>query len=134
MRKQKTHQNPYRDGSKYHTMFAYWAKKQVVTRAEFMKNGYTLFDVNIMLSPRISSTRGDCRGNPAAAGNLYYAEPLKKHKQGDEKKFRLRWRSETLSPLRRKNVGKVESYKVATEPETEPEKVKGATTPADPVS
>ena len=114
----KSHKNPYRKGGKYHELFAYWMKKQYVTRSELTaqaeKIGATTAAVGVILSPTASSERGDCRGNMSAKGEVYYGERLKgKVANGDRKetKYRLRWRSEALDPHRRATV-KVKSQKV----------------------
>jgi len=107
------HINPYRTGTRYYNMFDYLQKRQVVTRKELMALGYTMYDVNCMLSPRLDSKRGDPRGNPACKGHLYYIETLPRAHQGDEKRFRLRWRDYALDRRGRPEV--VEALRVAME-------------------
>lgn len=98
------HVNPYRDGSNYHLAFGLIQKKQVVTRSEivaFLNKKASLGDnaaiatATVLLSPREMDGRGDCRGNLSAKGEFYFVQPLKKIK-GQERKFRLRWRSKAL--------------------------------------
>jgi hypothetical protein len=52
----------------------------------------------VLLSPRDESKvreGADCRGNASAMGHIYYMEALK-HKKGEEKRFRFRWRTVVL--------------------------------------
>ena len=107
--------NPYRDGSAYNAIFAYWKRKQVVTEQELVEQGFKLNDVRVVLSPRESSTRGDCRGNASSQGHLYYAEQLKRRKVDgvkENQRERLRWRSEVLDPRKRGEKIGVEGQKV----------------------
>jgi len=108
----KEHVNPYRPGL-YHDVFGYLKQKQVITRAEYVKYvmetlGKTEAEANavvtLMLSPRKSSSRGDCRGNMSAQGHLYYIEKLARQVRAGVKepqKFRLRWREVVLEPRNR---------------------------------
>jgi len=120
------HENPYREGT-YNKLFAYWQKKQVVTRQELIDYGVKTtgetiekigFDVNVLLSPRKTSKRGDCRGNISARGDLHYAEKLGRQVRAgvkEHQKFRLRWRDIPLERKTRKNetVAVQEKAKVA---------------------
>ena len=106
--------NPFREGTIYHAGFKYWQKKVIVTRIELAeaieRTGLTnkanpeakyraaYLSATILLSPRLSSKRGDCRGNVCTYGHIYYAEPLKKE-NGEEKKYKLCWREEILDKI-----------------------------------
>jgi len=90
--------NPYRAGSAYANIFDFIRSKQVVTRSDLLKQGFSVSDVTVVLSPRAegSSTRdGDCRGNLSAQGQVYFLEKLAK-KQGEDQRFRLRYRKTEL--------------------------------------
>ena len=116
----------YKTGN-YAAIFGMVRKKQVVTRSQVeefcrknLKNGkgkpmtekQAAASTGVILSPRESSERGDCRGNISAQGHLYFMEPLKKVKAGDELRFRLRYRKTALEPLRREvKADKVDSKK-----------------------
>lgn len=108
------HKNPYRDGSKYNTLFGFLKSKQVVTRKDMlsfatekmgMKDSEAMSAVAVMLSPREADGRGDCRGNLSAHGEVYFLDPIKK--PGEPKKFRLRWRAEPIERLVRGINGEV---------------------------
>lgn len=94
--------NPYQRGM-YAKAFGWMQKKQVFTRSELVAflNGEGLKDkaaastAAVLLSPRESSKRGDCRGNASAKGQYYFVKPLAKVK-GQEKKFRLFYRKVVL--------------------------------------
>lgn len=100
----KQNKNPYVRGN-YEKLFAFWQsnKRGVATRQELVAYGQTLgmseseaeASVTVILSPRESSERGDCRGNLSAQGHVYFADPCAKVK-GEDRKFRLRWRSTEL--------------------------------------
>lgn len=107
------HINPYRVGTRNHNMFDYIQHSQVITLPELLELGYSRTSINSMLSPRKFSKRGDCRGNPASMGHLYYMEPLPKAHQGDQKRFRLRWRDYALP--RRGRPEFIEAQRVALE-------------------
>lgn len=120
------HENPYREGT-YNKLFAIWQKKQVITRQEFINDGVKAtgetverigFSVNVLLSPRKTSKRGDCRGNGSARGDKHYAEKLGRQVRAGVKepqKFRLRWRDIPLERKTRKTetVAVQEKAKVA---------------------
>jgi len=103
----------------------------VVTEQGLVEAGFKLNDVRVVLSPRESSSRGDCRGNGSSQGHLYYAEQLKRNKVDgvkEDQRERLRWRPEPLEPRKRGDKLSVEAHKVestvvepspATETETE---------------
>ena len=108
---EKKHANPYRAGL-YHDIFGYLKQKQVVTRAELLEHTKSLGKsdteakaaVTVILSPRESSKRGDCRGNMSAQGHEYFMEKLGRGVNAgvkDPQKFRLRWRKEVLEPRNR---------------------------------
>lgn len=112
----KKHDNPYTNGSNYNAIFALWRKSQVATRTDLLKIAAKLKmgvkasagSVTVLLSPRHPDKvrkGADCRGNPSAAGHLYYAEKL------SDGKFRLRWRKEELEPRARPVSKKLESTK-----------------------
>lgn len=116
------HENPYREGQ-YHDTFAFIMKKQYVTRKDVL--GFTVqkfgkhkpADVTVLLSPRKSSTRGDCRGNISAQGHLYYMEKLPRQvKNGvkEPQKFRLRWREKALEPRTRQEKVEIQQQKAKT--------------------
>ncbi len=106
----KKNKNPYREGSKYHNLFAFMRKKQVFTRNDLRQESEHLGikgdgTLNVLLSPRDvnqKGLRGDPRGNFAAKGHVYYVEPLA-HKKNEEQRFRLRWREEILENNSRKS-------------------------------
>ena len=116
----KKHDNPYREGQ-YRKIFAFMMKKQYVTRNDLLSFTAETFgkakpaDVTVLLSPRESSKRGDCRGSISAQGHLYYMEKLgRKVHAGikDPQMFRLRWRPTPLERLTRNE--KVETKQVKT--------------------
>jgi hypothetical protein len=117
----KRKENPYRKGSAYHALFAYWQKKQSVTEQELIDAGFKKADINVVVkSPRESSTRGDCRGNMSAQGHLYYAElPKRKVVKGvkQPQKYRLRWREVALEPRKRGTKSIAEPKKVEVKAE-----------------
>ena len=102
----KKQTNPYKRGN-YQLIMAVvmgmigkaFTRSQIVDATAQMSDskGKSLTDsavqasVTVVLSPRESSTRGDCRGNFSAQGHLYFVKPLAK-KDGEEQKFQLRWR------------------------------------------
>jgi hypothetical protein len=112
----KKNKNPYRSGSAYHSIFADWQKKQIVTESGLLEAGHKKADIGVVVrSPRKSSTRGDCRGNISCQGHLYFAElPKRKVVDGvkSEQKYRLRWRKDVLEPRKRNEKASVEAVKV----------------------
>lgn len=109
-------ENPYRPNSQYHKLFSIWQKKQIITKNNLISAGMETFGLSreaatataiVLLSPRLSSDRGDCRGNMSAQGHVYYAERFAK--KNGEHRFRLRWRKEILSPLKRSEVHRIET-------------------------
>ena len=106
--------NPFRNESIYHAGFDFWQKKEVVTRNELAdaieatgmtkhanpdnKHRAAVLSATILLSPRLTSDRGDCRGNVCTYGHLYYAEQLPKNK-GEEKRFKLCWRETPMTRI-----------------------------------
>lgn len=128
------HSNPYREGSNYHAGFAFMQKKQVITRSEvtaaIMKGGLTdrankkdlegaaKQSATVLLSPREKNGRGDCRGNLSSKGEVYFVEALKKVK-GQEKKFRLRWRTKALSKRNYERPSVVASKKEVKQEKTD---------------
>jgi len=110
-----SHKNLFREDSQSHAVFAYIQKKQVVTKKELLAQKFSYFDVTRILTPRSpDDCKGECRGHPATFGWAYYMERL------PGKKFRLRWRSTPLQPLRMDSRVKVSAEKknVVTQDET----------------
>lgn len=96
--------------SNYGKLTTFMRKKQVYTKTDLVQHMMT-FDkthsqamatVGVMLSPRLASTRGDCRGNGSNPwGHQAYNEKLarkvnKDTGKKDEQKWRFRFRSEEL--------------------------------------
>ena len=113
--------NPYNEGGKYGKIFAFVKKAQVVTRQQVldyavkklrMAKSAANAAVTVVLSPRASSKRGDCRGNMSAQGHLYYLDKLAK-KPGEKQKLRLRWRKPALEPRTREKA-EVSAEKTST--------------------
>jgi hypothetical protein len=93
-------------------LFGYMQKQQVFTRQELLASKLgTAFDITNILTPRIKS-KGDPRGNPAAAGHLYYLEPIAKKIKGENKRFRLRWRETVLPKIEHKSAVKAKKDEV----------------------
>ena len=106
------HQNPYREGTKYHRIFADFSKRArgvaSVTRQTLIDNEIAAGSskaaatsaVGVVLSP-VKESEGDCRGNMSAMGHLYYGErkPSKENKR--TLRYSLRWRETPLEPHRR---------------------------------
>jgi len=102
--------NPYRKESDYAKGFDFMRKNQVITRSKviefYEKLGKSFAaataSATVLLSPRLKDSgrgkKGSCLGNYSAKGEVYYMEPLKKAKAGDELRFRLRWRKASLVP------------------------------------
>ena len=75
------------------------------------------WDARAILSPRLSSKRGDCRGSVNTYGHLYYAEKLGRQVRAgvrDPQKFRLRWREVALKSRREEVKATVEQVKEAS--------------------
>jgi len=122
----KKRKHPYskrRDGT-YKETWTFWMKKRVVTIKQLIEFameelGKTFEQahaiVTVILSPRLTSSRGDPRGSVSAAGHLYYAEKLPRkviHGIRTPQKFRLCWREIALEPRKRLITEKVEAKKV----------------------
>lgn len=102
--------NPYRKESDYAKGFDFMRKNQVITRSKviefYEKLGKSFAaataSATVLLSPRLKDSgrgkKGSCLGNYSAKGEVYYMDPLKKAKAGDELRFRLRWRKAALVP------------------------------------
>jgi len=140
----KAHENPYKRGS-YKAIFDFAQRRgnRPVKRSELvdfamkdlnMTEGAAKAAVGVILSPRQSSERGDCRGNFSAQGHLYYFLPLAKRKtkddEGKEKaeelRLVLRWRTEALSAHTRPKAETVQqettdAVETVNEQETEAE-------------
>jgi len=102
------HENPYQRGD-YREIFGVMKKLQVFAastiRAAGRKLGKTakaaIHTATVLMSPRETSERGDCRGSFSAMGHLYYMEKLPRKTVGgvrEEQKYRLRWRQVALPP------------------------------------
>ena len=120
----KKNANPYNEKSNYGKLFAIWKKTQVITRSKLLEaaKGLGMNDtaaaatVTVLLSPRKSDDicRGDCRGNFSAKGEVYYAEVLRRE-NGEEKRFRLRYRETPLKARTRIVKEEVKAVKVEAE-------------------
>jgi len=119
----KKNTNPYNERSNYGKLFAFWKKKQVVTRSQLMEEGKRLkmeesaanASVTVVISPRKSDEvcLGDCRGNYSARGHLYYADKLKS-KKNEEQRFRLRYRTTPMKQRIRQPKEEVKAVKTKT--------------------
>ena len=118
--------NPYKRGN-YNLIMAFiltfkgkpFTKEQVIDHAvnelKMTETGAKA-SVGVVLSPRQSSERGDCRGNFSAQGHLYFLARLKRKYSKDEdgketketQRYQLRWRKEPLPPFKRENKGLTE--------------------------
>ncbi len=114
-----------REASAFGKATAWMRTRQIFTKkelVEFLKglgksDAAALATAVVLLSPRLESKRGDCRGNPSCGyGHQAYMEKLtrrivdgKKEKQ----RFRFRLRATPLEPLMKVNKAKVENEKVA---------------------
>jgi len=121
-----SNKNPYRAESDYAKGFDFIRKSkgQIVTRSALIQfyegigksTGAALASATVLLSPREKdSGRGkkDSRiGNYSAKGEVYYVEPMKKAKAGDELRFRLRWRKTSLKPRDYKRITAKEAKEV----------------------
>jgi len=95
----KKNNNPYRDGSAYHKIYADILKaKGICTCQGLIDLGHSPHDVRVVLSTRI-----DSRGNLSCRSESYYLAPLKKVK-GEDQKFRLRRHNPPLEKLTRKSA------------------------------
>lgn len=110
----------------YGEITAYMSKRQVYTKSELIefaiKNCHkgeaaAIGTAVVMLSPRETSNRGDCRGNISNPwGHIAYNEKLirkinKETGKPEEQRFRIRRRKVELEPKLR-NVLSVEAKKV----------------------
>lgn len=138
----KKNANPYNENTNYGKLFGVMKKKQLFTRQDIMDAASELemsetgaaATVTVLLSPRETDGRGDCRGNMSAQGHVYYVEKMKRKTEkvtdedGNEKtvklpqKFRLRYRKEILEPRKRtaKVTDEVEQKKTETVEPAEP--------------
>jgi hypothetical protein len=117
-------ENPYKRGN-YLQIMAFIMGKGIMpfTRSEVMayaKNELGMYEdnakasVTVVMSPRESSERGDCRGNFSAMGHIYFLKPLKRKflKDADgketevkeEQRFQLKFREVPLRPFRREDA------------------------------
>lgn len=113
----KSMKQVYKRGN-YAKLELFWRgeKKGIVTRSEMIAFGQSIgmsekeaaASATVILSPRETSERGDCRGNLSAQGQAYFAEPLAKE-TGEEKRFRFRVRDPELE--RRTRDGKAPKAK-----------------------
>ena len=95
----KKNNNPYRDGSAYHAIFAAIKEaKGIVTRQGLIDAGFSKHDVQVVLSPRAES-----RGNLSARSEVYFMDKLNK-KKGEDQRFRLRFHKTPLDKLTRKSA------------------------------
>ena len=113
------------EGSAYGKATAWMRKNQIYTKAglvEFLKSiGKTeraaVETAVVLLSPRESSKRGDCRGNMSNPfGHLAYNEKLARRQvcgRKEVQRFRFRLRKNALEPRKRED-NSVASKKVAT--------------------
>ena len=106
----------------YGVVSAYMQKQKIYTKSQivgqFVKLDLSetacLASAVVLLSPRETSNRGDCRGNMSNPwGHLAYNEKLHKE-DGVEQKFRFRWRTKAMSPRKRVIEDKVEAKKSST--------------------
>ena len=118
----------------YGKVTEFMLKKKVYTKPDILgflkkqglKEGAAEATATVMLSPRLESTRGDCRGNISNPwGHLAYNEPLKvvvnkKTGKREAQRYRLRRREKAMEPRKRivKQVVKAEKTKVATKTKT----------------
>jgi len=115
----KRNKNPYKRGA-YHALFAVMQASGIVTRSQLvsaaqkegMSESAANATVTVLLSPRETSGRGDCRGNISAQGHIYFVEKLKKN--GGEQRYRLRFRKTPLEPRTRASANSVEQKKTST--------------------
>jgi len=129
--KKVTHLNPYRNGN-YRKTFGFIMTKRIVTRAEVLAYTKETFgvekpaDVTVLLSPRLTSKIGDCRGNISACGHLYYMQKLNRATRAgakDPMRFQLRWRPVALEPRTRQSIPEVKQVKTPAVKAKAPAKV-----------
>ena len=145
----KTNKNPYRAESDYANGFDFIRKMkgQIVTRSQiadfYEKNGKSpaasIASATVLLSPRLKDSgrgkKGSCLGNYSAKGEVYYMEPMKKAKAGEELHFRLRWRKTEMKARDYKRIVTKEVKQVKTSHEkTSTNVVEKVETPAVPVT
>ena len=116
--------NPHRSESKIGKMFDYMQTKGTFNIEDLRQHGKELgfaeteisAILNALMSPRLTSERGDCRGNIAIAGHLYFlAKQPKKEVDGVKQKhcsFEFNWREVALEPRRQSRKGAKASDKV----------------------
>ena len=116
MSKKTQHQNPYREGSRYHFIFDQLRKRgsgaTAVPRSTLVQLTMDEFGISesasnsavgVVLSPRKEGeSRGDCRGNMSAQGHIYFVMPkVDKEDPRKVKGYSLRWRETPLELLKR---------------------------------
>ena len=135
----KTNKNPYKTGN-YAKLFAFlwnetkknhgkgYTTRQSLTQFAISKLGMTEsaagHTLQVLLSPRETNSRGDCRGSFSAHGEVYFLEPLAK-KDGEDRRYRLCWRKTALeSRIRPKAKAKKKAKKKMTSILVKTKKVK----------
>jgi len=114
-----TMQNPYRNSSAYHKVFeAVRAVGQKgISKKGLLNAGHKMADITVVLSPRETSSRGDCRGSLSSRGHIYFMEKKARRMIGGMKepqRFALRWRKKMLPQHKRHEMNAVASQKKAT--------------------
>lgn len=114
-----TRENPYRNGSAYHKVFeAVRAVGQKgISKKELHNAGHKMADITVVLSPRETSSRGDCRGSLSSRGYIYFMEKKARRMIGGMKepqRFALRWRKEMLPKHNKHEMNAVASQKKST--------------------
>ena len=113
---------PGRDDSAYGKVTAWMRKVQIYTKPQVIEQfknlgcqeKAALASAVVMLSPRLTSKRGDCRGNMSNPwGAIAYNAKLAKEK-GAEQKFRFLFRKEALEPRKRNEKIEVAAAKSDT--------------------
>ena len=116
--------NPYKRGN-YAKLFEFWQSncRGIATRQQLVAYGIKIgmsetaaaASVTVILSPRETDGRGDCRGNYSAQGHVYFAKPCNKVKNED-RKLALRWRKTELEKFVRPDAkpSKAKSVKGST--------------------
>lgn len=133
-----------REGSVYGKVTAFMRKKQVYTREDIMGflKGLGLQEkaanatATVMLSPRLSSTRGDCRGNLSNpwGHQAYNAKLNRVVKDGikEAQKYRFMYRKEPLEKGKREEKVTIKPVKVKSKAEVNtPVKAEVAATDAN---